>query len=46
MNSRPMPDGYENRLGPIVLPLSMSQYFDAFLADDAPFGLDVYLNVV
>jgi hypothetical protein len=39
-----MQEGFERRLGPIVLPLSMSQYYAAFLADDAPFGLDVYLK--
>lgn len=46
MNARPLEEGYSVRMAAMVLPLSLKQYYDAFLADDAPSGLDQYLSAV
>jgi len=46
MNARPLEEGYSVRMAAMVLPLSLTQYYDAFLADDAPSGLDQYLSAV
>lgn len=40
MNARSLEQGFELRFELIVLPLSMSQYRAAFLADEAPYGLE------
>ena len=38
INAVPLKEGYTVVMGPIIIPLNMSQVYDAFYADDAPFG--------
>ena len=43
MDAVPLKDGYILAVSPFVLPLSLTQYFNAFLADDAPYFYDKLL---
>ena len=41
----PIHEDFEEVLSPIIIPLSLDEFWNAFYADDAPFDIEEFQNI-
>jgi len=45
MEDFPMPEDFEEILSPLIIPLSLDEYWHAFYSDDAPYDIEEFRNI-